>query len=307
MNIRFFTMWIAEQILFQLARSLYRTEVAHSSEMKKALQHIDACNAYRVNEINRILQAVETYCVAIAGRTIVDFGCSDGAISAEYIRRGAARVIGVDIDERAIRRARELHHHASLKFIQNTVNAIPLEDKSVDAIISYDVFEHVSQPTTILKELYRILAPGGKALVGTWGWLHPFAPHLWAVMPVPWAHVFFSERTILRVCWRVYHSAWYIPDMHDYDQNGRRLPDKYTDTAIPTDWLNKYLIKDFEHAFRASGFAYKTHAVPFGSWYARWTRVCFGVPWLREFMAGFVWFELTKVGGSDGQVTSACK
>lgn len=294
-------MRIAEQILFQLARFLYRTEVAHSSEMKNALQHIDAYDVYRATEINRILEAVERYRLLIAGRTIVDFGCNDGAISVEYLRRGAARVIGVDIDEHAIQRACALHHEERATFVQSTVSTIPLEDQSVDAVISYDVFEHVSQPTKILKELYRILTPTGQALIGTWSWRHPFAPHLWAVMPVPWAHMFFSEQTLLRVCRRVYHSPWYIPNMHDYDHEGQRLADKYTHESISTDYLNRYLIQDFERAFLASGFIYETHAVPFGSRYARWTRVCLHVPWLREFMAGYVWFVLTK---STGQTAS---
>jgi ubiquinone/menaquinone biosynthesis C-methylase UbiE len=290
-------MWIAEQILFQLARSLYRTEVAHSSKMKNALRHIDAYGAYRATEINRILEAVERYRIPITGRTIVDFGCNDGAISVEYLCRGAARIIGIDIDERAIQRARALHHEEGLTFVQSTVSTIPLEDQSVDAVISYDVFEHVSQPPTILKELYRILTPRGQVLIGTWSWRHPFAPHLWAVMPVPWAHVFFSEQTILRVCRRVYHSAWYMPIMHDYDQEGQKLADKYTHESISTDYLNKYLIQDFERAFLASGFVYETHPVPFGSRYARWTHVCLRIPWLREFMAGYVWFVLTKPAG----------
>src|SRR5262249_2905539 len=138
------------------------------------------------------------------------------------------------------------------------------------------------------------LVPGGKALIGTWSWWHPFAPHLWSVMPVPWAQVFFSERTILKVCRRVYHSAWYVPNMHDYDENGQRLADRYAHEAISTDYLNKYLIRDFEGALRASGFDYETHPVPFGSRYARWTRLCLRVPWLREFVAGYVWFVLTK-------------
>jgi SAM-dependent methyltransferase len=292
-------MWIAEQILFQLARCLYRTEVAHSSEMKKALEHIDAYDTYRAAEINHILDEVERYRVAILNRTIVDFGCNDGAISAEYLRRGAARVIGVDIDEAAIQRARALHQDDRIVFVQNTVSSIPLEDRTVDAVISYDVFEHVSQLTTIVKEIYRILTYGGQALIGTWSWRHPFAPHLWAVMPVPWAHVFFSERTILRVCRRVYESDWYIPNMHDADKEGRRLADKYMCEAISTDYLNKCLIQDFERAFTASGFIYKTHLVPFGSRYAHWTRVFLHVPWLREFIAGYLWFVLVKVAPSQ--------
>ena len=89
----------------------------------------------------------------------------------------------------------------------------------------------------------------------------------------------------------------YIPNMHDYDQEGQRLADKYTHETISTDYLNKCLIQDFERAFLASGFVYETHPVPFGSRYARWTRVCLHMPWLREFMAGYVWFVLTKSAG----------
>ncbi len=56
----------------------------------------------------------------------------------------------------------------------------------VDVVLCYDVFEHVSRPAAVLDECYRILKPGGKMLIGTWGWYHPFAPHLWSTMPVPW-------------------------------------------------------------------------------------------------------------------------
>lgn len=186
-------MSIAEHTLFQLARSLYRTEVAHSSEMKDALRHEDAYDAYRAAEIDRILAAVRKYRIPIRGQTIVDFGCNDGAISAEYLRAGAKQVIGVDIDERALQRARAMRPDERLRFVQSSTTAIPLEDGCVDAVISYDVFEHVSNPAPILEELHRILTAGGQALIGTWGWWHPFAPHLWAVMPVPWAHVVVSE------------------------------------------------------------------------------------------------------------------
>src|SRR5262249_13467991 len=131
---------------------LYRTEIAHSSEMKDALRHIDAYDAYRADEINRIVEAVQRYGIPIAGRTIMDFGCNDGAISAEYLRRGAARVVGVDIDEYAIRRARALRRDTRLTFVQSTATKIPVEDESVDNVISYDVFEHVSQPLAVLEE-----------------------------------------------------------------------------------------------------------------------------------------------------------
>lgn len=287
-------MWIAEQLLFGLCRALYRTQVAHSSDMKDALHDIDAYDSYRAGEIGRILEMVERLDVPIAGRTVLDLGCNDGAISEEYLRRGAGRVIGVDIDARAIERAGARHSDERLSFVVSTVGGIPLEDRSVETIISYDVFEHIARPDAMLGEMRRILAPGGRVLIGTWGWRHPFAPHLWSVMPVPWAHVVFSERTVLRVCRRVYHSSWYVPNMHDFDDRGERFADKFANERISSDYLNKYLIRDFERAFLNSGFDCEVHAVPFGSAYARWTRPLLAVPWLCEFLAGYVWFVLKK-------------
>lgn len=287
-------MWITEQMLFHLAKAMYHTEIAHTTEMKSALTNIEVYDTYRAVEINRIVEAVKCYYINISGKTVLDLGCNDGAISFEYLQKGAARVIGIDIDERAIQRAQSRYHEERMSFVKNTVDQIPIDDQSVDVVISYDVFEHISQPKIILKELHRILAPNGKVLIGTQGWFHPFAPHLWSVMPVPWAHVLFSEKNLLTVCQRIYHSPWYTPNMHDFDENGKRLPDKYNHRSISTEYLNKLLIKDFEHIFASEGFTYETHPVPFSSKYARWTRVFLGLPIFREFLSGYVWFVLTK-------------
>ena len=156
------------------------------------------------------------------------------------------------------------------------------------------VNEHVEKPDAMLKEMYRILQPGGSVLIGTRGWKHPFAPHLWSTMPVPYAHVFFSEKTILRVCKRVYQSDWYVPTFHDYDEDGNLKEDKYDHEEIPLDYLNKYLVEDFENAFEKSSFEANVLPQPFGSRYANWTKHFLNVPWLREFITGYLWVVLSK-------------
>lgn len=290
-------MFIAESVLFRAARLLYDTEIAHSEEMKASLQDADKHDAFRREQVDTVIRALGAYDIDVAGKRILDFGCNHGALSAEYVRLGASHVTGVDIDAAAIARARSVNQvgvNGTLRFLQSEVDSLPLETEDFDAAFSYDVFEHVARPGPILSELHRVLRPGGKLLIGTWGWRHPFAPHLWAVMPVPWAHVLVSERTLLRVCRRVYQSDWYRPDMHDFDVDGRRIPNKYTHESIPTDYLNKFLIRDFEETFRDAGFDCDTHLVPFGSRLAGWSRVFLGNRWLREFVTGYAWFVLTK-------------
>jgi SAM-dependent methyltransferase len=286
--------WVSEQILYSLAKFLSKGELAHSQEMKQALSGRAEYARYRQGQLDLILAAAEKCGIDIRNQVVLDLGCSDGAITAGYLRRGARRVIGVDIDEAAIAQAKEQHSSPDLSFQVSGKASLPLADALIDVVVCYDVFEHVSQPAAMLEECRRVLKPGGKALIGTWGWYHPFAPHLWSTLPVPWAHIFFSERTMLRACRRVYNASWYVPNMHDLDENGEKIKGKYQQVEISREYLNKVLVRDFEKLFRREGFACEVFPQPFGSRLARWTRVFLHTPWIREFITGYLWAVLTR-------------
>ncbi len=289
-------MRMAENVLFALARLMYRSEVAHSDQMKTALASPRAYAQYRASRAQVVLEGARASGIDVTGRVVVDLGCNDGAITPAYLDAGASRVFGVDVDSEAIRRAGRHSIEDRLVFLESSVDRLPLDDQVADIVICYDVFEHVARPDAILRECYRVLRPGGQMLIGTWGWYHPYAPHLWSTMPVPWAHVFVSERTLLRTCRRVYHSPWYRPTMHDFDADGNRLADKFTEERISTDYLNKYLIRDFEQVFARSQFHTTVRLQPFGSRFARWTKPLLRVPFAREFVTSYMWATLTRPG-----------
>ncbi len=286
--------WLAERVLYRLVKLFYHTEIAHSRQMKAAESDMALCSAYRRGDVVRVLRAAQAYGVPLEGRTVLDLGCSDGSLTSQYVQYGPAEVIGVDVRAEEVARARQLAAGPGLRYLVSTPDTIPLPDESVDVVVSYDVFEHVTQPAVILRECSRVLRPGGRMLIGTWGWYHPFAHHMWATMPVPWAHVLFSERTVMRTSRRVYLSPWYEPRMYDLDVHGHKIPDKYTADVIPVDYVNKFLIRDFEDAFKSTGLPYKINLEPFGSRYARWTRLFLRFPYLREYFASYFWATLTK-------------
>lgn len=286
---------ILPNLLYHLARRLNHTEIAHTDEMKRATgvgrqPSPKALSTYRAAQARRVLSAAERYGVRLADKDVLDLGCNDGAITAQYVQARPRSLTGVDIDEEAI--ARAAADHPDVRFLPSGVRSLPLDDRSIDSILSFDVFEHVEDPVPLLRECRRILRPGGKLLIGTWGWGHPFAPHLWATMPVPYAHILFGERNMLRACRKVYHSEWYKPNMHDFDKQGSRYPDKYTERSISTCYLNKFWVTDFEDAFRRSRMRFRIHLEPFGS--AQWTRFLLHVPVLREFLHSYLWAVLTK-------------
>jgi hypothetical protein len=118
-------------------------------------------------------------------------------------------------------------------------------------------------------------------------------------MPVPWAHVIFSERTLLRAARKVYQASWYRPTMHDLDADGRKIPDKYSQEHISPEYLNKLLVRDFRRIFKDTEFDVRMELVPFGSRYARWTRAFLQVPLLNEFVTSYFWAVLSKSDDAD--------
>ena len=281
---------IGEHTLTVLARLFSRSEVAHSTEMKEALRDATLQERYRAHELERVKAAAGRYRVPVADRIVLDLGCNDGALTAGLPQLGAREVIGVDVDAGAIAIAES--RGVPVRFLASSVDRIPLPDASVDTAISYDVFEHVAHPETLARELARVVRKDGVVLIGTWSWCHPFAPHLWAVMPVPWAHFLVSERTLLAACRRVYHAPWYVPNRYDFDADGKRRPDKYTETALSRDYLNRYRIRDFEQAFAAAGWATETYPLPFGS--LRWTAPLLAIRPFTDWLSGYVWFVLRR-------------
>lgn len=283
---------LAELALYHLAHLFSNSQVAHSNEMKAAMRDASANVAYRADEVTRVMAAVERYNIRVTGADVLDLGCNDGALTAQYATKGPRSMLGVDIDPEAIARAIRERSLPGIEYRLSTTAVLPVDSASIDTIVSYDVFEHVAQPSALLAECRRVLRPNGKMLIGSWGWLHPFAPHLWSVMPVPWAHVFVSERTLLRACRRVYRSPWYSPTRHDVDAQGNRKADNYQEESISTDYLNKFRVSDFERAFEESGLSWRLELRPFGA--APWTRPLLSVPKVREFLHGYFWAVLEQ-------------
>jgi SAM-dependent methyltransferase len=132
----------------------------------------------------------------IAGKVVVDFGCGEGDDAIEMARRGAARVIGVDIREDVLQTARAKAAAAGVGEICRFGFSA---EEPADFVISLDAFEHFEAPGEILRLMDALLKPGGEVLV-SFGptWYHPLGGHFFSIFP--WAHLIFSETALIR--WR---------------------------------------------------------------------------------------------------------
>lgn len=108
-----------------------------------------------------ILAAVQP----VPGGRMVDLGCADGCFTLEVARRaGAAEVKGVEFVEQWASVARE----RGIDVVAADLGArLPYEDESFDLVHSNQVIEHLPRTDVFLREIRRVLKPGGHAIVST--------------------------------------------------------------------------------------------------------------------------------------------
>ncbi len=97
------------------------------------------------------------------GARWLDLGCAYGYLVAEA-RAGGFRALGVDVSAYALARARRLPTVDGC-VARGVLERLPFADGSVDVVSAFDVLEHVVDPDAALREICRLLRPGG-ALIG---------------------------------------------------------------------------------------------------------------------------------------------
>ena len=105
------------------------------------------------------------------GLRILDAGCGEGYLSRILASRGA-HVVGVDACQGLIDAAEALpaEGRGSLSFTRATVDALPIDDASVDLVVCNHLFSHLHDPSQAIGEFGRVLRSGGRLVILT---LHP--------------------------------------------------------------------------------------------------------------------------------------
>ena len=102
--------------------------------------------------------------------TCVDIGCGGGYLGLELARITSLDFIFLDISAEFLEKAQEHIAEDGLQKRARTVVAdvhkMPLADNSVDLVISRGSIPFWKDHVTALKEIYRILAPGGRVYIG---------------------------------------------------------------------------------------------------------------------------------------------
>jgi len=99
------------------------------------------------------------------GFHVLDYGCGPGSYIvplAELVGE-SGKVYALDIHPLAIQRVKDIASKKRLANVETILSDCQtgLPDNSLDVVLLYDIFHHLSDPDVVLKELYRVLKPDG--------------------------------------------------------------------------------------------------------------------------------------------------
>jgi 2-polyprenyl-3-methyl-5-hydroxy-6-metoxy-1,4-benzoquinol methylase len=99
---------------------------------------------------------------------LLDAGCGTGNETVELLRRAPRlRIHGVDLSRTALAIAADRPETGKATFCCSALECLPFRDAAFDYISSHEVVEHVEDPAVVLRELHRVLKPGGVCAIAT--------------------------------------------------------------------------------------------------------------------------------------------
>ena len=101
------------------------------------------------------------------GAAVLEAAPGPGYLAVELAKLGPYRVTGIDISESFVRIASEhaAREGVDVMFRQGDAAALPFPDETFDFTVCRAAFKNFSDPTGALREMHRVLRPGGTALI----------------------------------------------------------------------------------------------------------------------------------------------
>jgi ubiquinone/menaquinone biosynthesis C-methylase UbiE len=130
---------------------------------------------WRTTVLGSVTESVETKIVfglagTLRGRRVLDVGTGDGTYAIEAAARGA-KVTGLDLktDMLDATRARASARGVNVVLQQGNAEALPFDDASFDVVTAVTVLCFVANARLAVREMARVLVPGGRLVLGELG------------------------------------------------------------------------------------------------------------------------------------------
>ncbi|MGD9722091.1 MAG: class I SAM-dependent methyltransferase [Pirellulales bacterium] len=204
----------------------------------------------------------------VTGMDVLEIGTGHGGIACYLAAVGAKSVVGIDLNTKHLEFARRFaqivaarygeNYRLPVSFVEMTADRMTFADASFDVVLADNVFEHFTDPEAVLRESYRVLRPGGRVLVPVFSSIKSkYGLHLKHGLKMPWAQVFFSERTVIRAMQRL---ATENPKLYELYPGLTDSPQRVRDLRRYKD-LNDITYREFQAMARRVGFRVESFSV----------------------------------------------
>ena len=99
-------------------------------------------------------------------KRVLDIACGEG-YGSNLLAAAGAEVIGIDIAPDVIAHAKRAYPRQNLIFREGSCLNIPMDDKSIDLVVSFETIEHLDDHEQFLREIKRVLSDSGALIISS--------------------------------------------------------------------------------------------------------------------------------------------
>ena len=168
-------------------------------------QELDESENYFDYEVRKSDNIDGTFSINLQDKIVLEIGSGYGGYMYHALMSGAKFVFGIEIDVKRVEESKKIINEKYMGENYEVLHADSrhldmIQNNSIDIVVSDAVIEHIIDIRKVFDNVERMLKPGGKAYLSTSPiWYTYNGGHLWRYIPIPWAHIFFSSKTIVEV------------------------------------------------------------------------------------------------------------
>ena len=117
----------------------------------------------RKNNANELFEkpALFSLLPPLEGKTVIDLGCGYGEHCMEYVRRGAAKVVGIDISEKMLAVAKSENSHPKITYLHMAMENISSIKERFDMAVSSLAIHYVEDYRALVHDVHELLKDNG--------------------------------------------------------------------------------------------------------------------------------------------------
>ena len=116
------------------------------------------------------LEFLKAWVLLSSTEKVLDIACGTGEFERIVLAEHSTQeIVGIDISEQMLAIAKHKHHSfPSVSFQIANASVLPFADNNFDVVVSANAFHYFGNPVAALKEMRRVLKPGGRVVILDW-------------------------------------------------------------------------------------------------------------------------------------------